>query len=163
MQNKNEKTFSGFYDFDSTEAKTILANKKALEFPVLTTANGETKLYRQIKWESVTYKGRTFDVPVIACMCGDDYKQITLSSLFGKEKVFVVDRAANGYQAGDRLKIDNLVEWTPELQSVASARNEAIMAVVADEMEINVITLWGHYDEPNARSFNVTFVKATKL
>lgn len=161
-----EKTFSGFYAFDSTEAKTILAAKKAAEFPQLTTASGKAKLFRKIKWEKISYKGRDMEIPVIAAMCGDnEEKQITLSALFGKENAFVVDRENGDYKKGDRLVIKNLVEWSPELQSLTSARNEAIMSEITDDMEITIVTLWGHFDDSNKRSFNLTFVaeKATKL
>ena len=157
MANKTEKAFTTFVAFDSDDAKRILKEKKSMEFPNLTTLQGKGKLQRLIKWESVEYRNREMDIPVISAKVGNQQKQVTLSTLFGKEKNFIVDRESGNYKKGEKLKIDNLVEWTPELQGSTSARNEAVMAAVQDNMEINLITLWGHYEE-GERSFNLTFI-----
>jgi hypothetical protein len=103
--------------------------------------------------------------PVIAAKVGREQKQVTLSSLFGKEHPFIVDRESPNYPKDSKWKIDNLVEWTPELQSTTSARNAAVMAAVTDDLEITLVTVWGHFDGGQGRSFNLTFVKenATKL
>ena len=162
---KNEKGFSTFVPFESKEAQEILAAKQAAEFPQLTTASGVCKLQRLIKWESITYKGREMDIPVISVKVGREQKQVTLSSLFGKEHPFVVDRENGNYARGSRYQINNLVAWTPELQSVTSARNAAVMAAVTDDLEITLLTLWGHFEGGQGRSFNLTFVEggAVKL
>ena len=166
MANRNEKAFQIFVPFESDDAKQILEEKKALEFPQLTTATGKCKLQRLIKWESITYRGRDMDIPVVAVKVGNTQKQVTLSTLFGKERTFIVDREAANYPKGSKWKINNLVEWTPELQSKTSARNAAVMAAVTDNKEITLQTLWGHFDnENNKGSFNLTFIVegATKL
>jgi hypothetical protein len=162
---KNEKAFTTFVPFDSDEAKEILAAKQAAEFPQLTTAAGKCKLQRLVKWEQVTYKGRDMDIPVISCKVGREQKQVTLSALFGKEHPFIVDREAPNYPRGSKWQINNLVEWTPELQSVTSSRNTAVMGAITDDQEITLVTVWGHFDGGQGRSFNLTFVKenATKL
>ena len=160
MANRTEKAFQTFVPFESDDAKQILEEKKALEFPQLTTANGRGKLQRLIKWENVEYRGREMDIPVIAVKQGTAQKQVTLSTLFGKEHPFVVDRESGNYAKGSRYQIDNLVEWTPELQGTTSARNAAVMAAVQDNMEITLITLWGHFEGGQGRSFNLTFVES---
>ena len=162
---KNEKGFSTFVPFESKEAQEILAAKQAAEFPQLTTATGKCQLQRLIKWESITYRGREMDIPVIAAKVGSQQKQVTLSTLFGKEHTFVIDRESGDYKKGARYQINNLVEWTPELQSVTSARNAAVMAAVTDNLEITLLTLWGHFEGGQGRSFNLTFVEggAVKL
>lgn len=158
MANRNEKAFTQFVPFESEEAAAILAEKKALEFPQLTTAAGKCKLQRLVKWEAITYRGRDMDIPVIAAKVGREQKQVTLSSLFGKEYPFIVDREAPNYPKGSKWQINNLVEWTPELQSTTSARNAAVMAAVTDDLEITLVTVWGHFDGGQGRSFNLTFV-----
>lgn len=158
MANRNEKAFTQFVPFESDDAKKILDEKKALEFPQLTNATGECKLQRLIKWESVTYQGRDMDIPVISAKVGREQKQITLSSLFGKEHPFIVDREAPNYPKGSKWQINNLVEWSPELQSTISARNAAVMAAVTDDKQITLVTVWGHFDGGQGRSFNLTFV-----
>ena len=165
MANKTEKAFLNFVPFDSEDAKKILDDKKAAEFPQLTTAIGKCKLQRLIKWEAITYRGRDMDIPVISAKVGNQQKQVTLSTLFGKEHPFVVDRESGNYAKGSRYQINNLVEWTPELQGTTSARNAAVMASVQDNMEITLVTLWGHFESGQGRSFNLTFVEsgATKL
>lgn len=155
---RNEKAFQTFVPFESEDAKKLIDEKKALEFPTFTTAAGKSKLHRLIKWEQCTYKGRDMEIPVVACECGRQQKQIELAKFFGKEKAFVVDRDNANFKRGDKYKINNLVEWTPELQGRTSARNEAVMAAITEGAEVNLRTLWGHYDEPNARSFNLTFI-----
>lgn len=162
---RNEKAFTTFVAFDSDDAKKILAEKQAAEFPQLTTAKGACKLQRLIKWESITYRGRDMDIPVISAKMGREQKQVTLSTLFGKEHPFVVDRESGNYARGSRYQIDNLVTWSPELQSTTSARNAAVMAAVTDDQEITLVTLWGHFEGGQGRSFNLTFVEsgATKL
>lgn len=165
MANKTEKAFLNFVPFDSEDAKKILDDKKAAEFPQLTTASGKCKLQRLIKWENIEYRGREMDIPVIAAKVGNQQKQVTLSTLFGKEHPFVVDRENGNYKKGNRYQINNLVEWTPELQGTTSARNAAVMAAVTDNLEITLVTLWGHFESGQGRSFNLTFVEsgATKL
>ena len=165
MANRNEKAFTTFVAFDSEEAKAVLAAKQAAEFPQLTTATGKCKLQRLVKWESITYRDRDMDIPVISAKVGREQKQITLSSLFGKEYPFIVDREATDYPKGSKWQINNLVEWAPELQSTTSARNAAVMAAITDDQEITLVTVWGHFDGGQGRSFNLTFVKenATKL
>ena len=166
MANRTEKAFTTFVAFDSDDAKKILEEKKSMEFPQLTTLQGKGKLQRLIKWEAITYRGRDMDIPVISAKVGNQQKQVTLSTLFGKEHPFVVDRENGNYKKGDRYQINNLVEWTPELQGTTSARNAAVMAAVQDNMEITLVTLWGHFEGGHqGRSFNLTFVEsgATKL
>lgn len=165
MVNRTEKAFTTFVAFDSNDAKKILEEKKSMEFPQLTTLQGKGKLQRLIKWEAITYRGRDMDIPVISAKQGNTQKQVTLSTLFGKEHPFVVDRESGNYAKGARYQINNLVEWSPELQSTTSARNAAVMAAVTDNLEINLVTLWGHFDGGQGRSFNLTFVEsgATKL
>lgn len=165
MANRNEKAFTTFVAFDSDDAKKILEEKKSMEFPQLTSLQGKGKLQRLIKWESVTYRGRDMDIPVISAKQGNTQKQVTLSCLFGRENPFVVDRESGNYARGSRYQIDNLVAWTPELQGTTSARNAAVMAAVQDNMEITLVTLWGHFEGGQGRSFNLTFVEsgATKL
>ena len=165
MANRNEKAFTTFVPFESDEAKEVLAAKQAAEFPQLTTATGACKLQRLVKWEAITYRNRDMDIPVIAAKVGREQKQVTLSTLFGKEHPFIVDREAPNYPKGSKWQINNLVEWTPELQSLTSKRNAAVMAAVADDQEITLVTVWGHFDGGQGRSFNLTFVKenATKL
>ena len=165
MPNRNEKAFTQFVAFDSPEAKAILDEKKALEFPQLTNATGKCKLQRLVKWESVTYRGRDMDIPVISAKVGNVQKQVTLSCLFGREHPFVVDRESGNYKKGDKYQINNLVEWSPELQGTTSARNEAVMAAVTENLEIVLVTVWGHFDGGQGRSFNLTFVEggAVKL
>lgn len=165
MANKTEKAFTQFVPFESEEAQKILDEKKAAEFPQLTTAIGKCKLQRLIKWENVEYRGRDMDIPVIAAKVGNQQKQITLSTLFGKENPFVVDRESGNYKKGSRFQINNLVEWSPELQGTTSKRNAAVMAAVTDNLEITLITIWGHFEGGQGRSFNLTFVEsgATKL
>lgn len=160
MANRTEKAFQTFVPFESDDAKKILDEKKAFEFPQLTTATGKCKLQRLIKWEEITYRGRDMDIPVISAKQGNTQKQITLSCLFGRENPFVVDRENGGYKKGDRYQIDNLVEWSPELQGTTSARNAAVMAAIQDNMEITLITLWGHFEGGQGRSFNLTFVES---
>ena len=160
MANKTEKVFTTFMDFDSPEAKKVLEEKKALEFPSFTTATGKCKLHRLIKWEQCTYKGRDMEIPVIAATnSAGEEKQVELAKLFGREKTFIVDRESGNYKKGEKYQINNLVEWSPELKGSTSARNAAIMAAVQDNMEINLITLWGHYED-SERSFNLTFVES---
>lgn len=165
MANRNEKAFTEFVAFDSPEAQKLIEEKKALEFPNFTTASGKCKLHRLIKWEQATYKGREMEIPVVSCDCGRQQKQIELAKFFGREKVFIVDRETSTYPRGTKLQVDNLVAWEPELQSRTSARNAAVMAAIEEGKEITLATIWGHYDEPDARSFNLTFVVegATKL
>lgn len=158
MANRNEKAFTTFVAFDSDDAKKILAEKQAAEFPQLTNATGKCKLQRLIKWESITYRGREMDIPVISAKQGNTQKQVTLSCLFGRERVFVVDREVAGYPKDSKWQINNLVEWSPELQSTTSARNAAVMAAVTDNLEITLQTLWGHFEGGQGRSFNLTFV-----
>lgn len=162
---RNEKAFTTFVPFDSEEAKEVLAAKQAAEFPQLTTATGACKLQRLVKWESITYRGRDMDIPVISAKVGREQKQVTLSTLFGKEYPFIVDREAPNYPKGSKWQINNLVEWTPELQSTTSKRNAAVMGAVTDDKQITLVTVWGHFDGGQGRSFNLTFVKenATKL
>lgn len=157
---KNEKAFQTFVPFESDDAKKILAEKKALEFPQLTTLQGKGKLQRLIKWENVEYRGREMDIPVISAKQGNAQKQVTLSCLFGRENPFVVDRENGGYKKGDRYQIDNLVAWSPELQGTTSARNAAVMAAISDGLEITLTTLWGHFEGGQGRSFNLTFVES---
>ena len=165
MANRNEKAFTTFVPFDSEEAKKVLAAKQAAEFPQLTTATGACKLQRLVKWESITYRGRDMDIPVISAKVGREQKQVTLSTLFGKEHPFIVDREAPNYPKGSKWQINNLVEWSPELQSTTSKRNAAVMAAVTDDKQITLVTIWGHFDGGQGRSFNLTFVAegATKL
>lgn len=165
MANRNEKAFTTFVPFDSDEAKEVLAAKQAAEFPQLTTAIGKVKLQRMVKWEAITYRNRDMDIPVIAAKVGREQKQVTLSTLFGKEYPFIVDREAPNYPKGSKWQINNLVEWSPELQSTTSKRNAAVMGAVTDDQEINLVTVWGHFDGGQGRSFNLTFVVegATKL
>ena len=165
MANRNEKAFTTFVPFDSDEAKEVLAAKQAAEFPQLTTATGACKLQRLVKWEAITYRNRDMDIPVIAAKVGREQKQVTLSTLFGKEHPFVVDRESGNYTKGSKWQINNLVEWSPELQSTTSKRNAAVMAAVADDQQITLVTVWGHFDGGQGRSFNLTFVAegATKL
>jgi len=165
MANRNEKAFTTFVPFDSEEAKEVLAAKQAAEFPQLTNAAGKCKLQRMVKWESITYRNRDMDIPVIAAKVGREQKQVTLSTLFGKEYPFIVDREAPNYPKGSKWQINNLVEWSPELQSTTSKRNAAVMGAVTDDQEITLITVWGHFDGGQRRSFNLTFVAegATKL
>ena len=160
MANKTEKAYQTFVPFESDDAKKILDEKKAAEFPQLTTLQGKGKLQRLIKWENIEYRGREMDIPVIAAKQGTSQKQVTLSTLFGKEHVFVVDRENGGYKKGNRYQINNLVEWTPELQGTTSARNATVMAAVTDNLEITLITLWGHFEGGQGRSFNLTFVES---
>lgn len=160
MANRTEKAFTTFVDFDSDDAKKILEEKKSMEFPQLTTLQGKGKLQRLIKWEAISYRGRDMDIPVIAAKQGNTQKQVTLSTLFGKEHPFVVDRESGNYAKGSKWQIDNLVAWTPELQGTTSARNAAVMATVQDNMEITLVTLWGHFDGGQGRSFNLTFVES---
>lgn len=160
MANRTEKAFTTFVDFDSDDAKKILAEKQAAEFPQLTTLQGKGKLQRLIKWESINYRGRDMDIPVIAVKQGNQQRQVTLSTLFGKERPFIVDRESGNYAKGNRYQINNLVEWTPELQGTTSARNAAVMAAVTDNLEITLVTLWGHFEEGQGRSFNLTFVES---
>lgn len=160
MANRTEKAFTTFVAFDSDDAKKILEEKRSLEFPQLTTLQGKGKLQRLIKWESITYKGRDMDIPVIAAKQGNTQKQVTLSTLFGKERPFIVDRENGNYKKGDKYQINNLVEWLPELQGTTSARNAAVMAAVQENMEINLVTLWGHFEGGQGRSFNLTFVES---
>lgn len=155
---RNEKAFQTFVPFESEDAKAILAEKKAMEFPQLTNATGKCKLQRLIKWESITYRGRDMDIPVISAKQGNAQKQVTLSCLFGREHAFIVDRESGNYKKGDKYQINNLVEWSPELQGTTSARNAAVMASVEDNKEITLQTLWGHFDGGQGRSFNLTFV-----
>lgn len=155
---KNEKAYTTFVGFESPEAKKLIAEKKAMEFPNFTTANGKCKLHRLIKWEQTTYKGREMEVPVISCDCGRTQKQIELAKFFGKEKTFVVDRDCGDFKKADKYEINNLVAWLPELQGRTSARNEAVMNAITEGKEITLVTVWGHYDEENARSFNLTFI-----
>ena len=157
--NKTEKTFTNFVDFDSPEAKEMLEKKKSMEFPTFTTAMGRCKLHRLIKWEQATYKEREMEIPVVACNCGSQQKQIELAKFFGKEKVFIVDRESGNFKKGERYQIDNLVQWSPELQSRTSSRNTAVMAAIQENMEVNLITLWGHYED-GERSFNLTFIES---
>ena len=165
MANKTEKAYTTFVAFESPEAQKLIEEKKALEFPTFTTASGKCKLHRLIKWEQTTYKGRDMEIPVISCECGSTQKQIELAKFFGKEKVFVVDRENGTFKKGDKYQIDNLVVWSPELQGRTSTRNAAIMAAIEENKEINLVSVWGHYDEKDARSFNLTFIEsgATKL
>lgn len=157
---KTEKAFTTFVPFESDEAQKIIKEKKALEFPNLTTLQGKGKLQRLIKWEQITYKEREMDIPVIAATnAAGEEKQVTLSTLFGKERIFIIDRESGNYKKGSRYQINNLVEWTPELQGSTSARNTAVMEAVTDNLEINLITLWGHYED-SERSFNLTFVES---
>jgi hypothetical protein len=100
------------------------------------------------------------DIPVISAKQGNTQKQVTLSCLFGRENPFVVDRENGNYKKGDRYQINNLVEWSPELQGTTSARNAAVMAAVHDNMEITLVTLWGHFEGGQGRSFNLTFVES---
>lgn len=158
MAKNNSKAYTQFVAFDSVEAKELIAEKKALEFPSFTTASGKCKLHRLIKWEQTTYREREMEIPVVQCDCGRQQKQIELAKFFGKEKAFVVDRENGTFKKGDKYEINNLVTWEPELQGRTSARNEAIMAAIQEGAEVNLTTLWGHYDEPNARSFNLTFI-----
>ena len=41
----------------------------------------------------------------------------------------------------------------------------AVMAAVTDDKQITLVTIWGHFDGGQGRSFNLTFVAegATKL
>lgn len=160
MANRTEKAFTTFVAFDSDDAKAILAEKKSLEFPQLTTATGKCKLQRLIKWEAISYRDRDMDIPVISAKVGNQQKQVTLSTLFGKEHPFVVDRESGNYAKGSRYQINNLVGWSPELQGTTSARNAAVMAAVQENMEITLITLWGHFEGGQGRSFNLTFVES---
>lgn len=158
MANKTEKAYTTFVAFESPEALKLIEEKKALEFPNFTTASGKCKLHRLIKWEQTTYQNRDMEIPVISCDCGRQQKQIELAKFFGKEKVFVVDRDNASFKKGDKYEINNLVEWLPELQGRTSARNAAVMAAITEGLEVTLITLWGHYDEKDARSFNLTFI-----
>ena len=160
MANRTEKAFQTFVPFESDDAKKILDEKKALEFPQLTTLQGKGKLQRLIKWEAINYRGRDMDIPVISAKQGNTQKQVTLSCLFGRENPFVVDRESGNYKKGDRYQINNLVEWTPELQGTTSARNTAVMNAVQENMEITLVTLWGHFESGQGRSFNLTFVES---
>ena len=146
MANKTEKAFTTFVAFDSDDAKKILEEKKSMEFPQLTTLQGKGKLQRLIKWEAITYRGRDMDIPVISAKVGNQQKQVTLSTLFGKEHPFVVDRESGNYAKGSRYQINNLVEWTPELQGTTCARNCVVMAAVQDTMEIISVIRWGHFE-----------------
>jgi hypothetical protein len=159
MANRTEKAFTTFVAFESPEAKKMIEEKKALEFPTFTTATGKCKLHRLIKWEQTTYKGRDMEIPVVACDCARSQKQIELAKFFGKEKVFVIDRESGNFKKGDKFQIDNLVGWLPELQGRTSARNEAIMNAITEGLEVTLVTLWGHYDEEGARSFNLTLIE----
>ena len=159
MANRNEKAFTEFVAFDSPEAQKLIEEKKALEFPNFTNASGKCKLHRLIKWEQATYKGREMEIPVVSCDCGRTQKQIELAKFFGKEKVFVVDRENGNFKKGDKYEINALVKWSPELQGRTSARNAAAMAAIEDGKEITLISVWGHYDEKDARSFNLTFIE----
>lgn len=158
MANKTEKAYTTFVAFESPEALKLIEEKKALEFPNFTTASGKCKLHRLIKWEQTTYKNRDMEIPVIACDCGRTQKQIELAKFFGKEKVFVIDRESGAFKKGDKYEINNLVKWLPELQGRTSSRNSAIMDAITENLEISLATIWGHYDEENARSFNLTFI-----
>ena len=166
MANKTEKAvYTTFVAFESPEALELIKEKKALEFPNFTTATGKCKLHRLIKWEQTTYRGRDMEIPVIACDCARAQKQVELAKFFGKEKSFVVDRESGAFKKGDKYEINNLVKWAPELQGRTSARNEAVMNAITENLEVTLVTLWGHYDEEGARSFNLTFIVegATKL
>lgn len=158
MANRTEKAYTQFVPFESDDAEKIIKEKKALEFPTFTTASGKCKLHRLIKWEQATYREREMEIPVISCECGRTQKQIELAKFFGKEKAFVVDRENGAFKKGDKYQIDNLVAWTPELQGKTSARNAAAMAAIEEGKEITLISVWGHYDEKDARSFNLTFI-----
>ena len=160
MANKTEKAFTTFVDFESPEAKKILDEKKALEFPTFTTASGKCKLHRLIKWEQCTYKERDMEIPVIAATnSAGEEKQIELAKFFGREKVFIVDRESGDFKKGDKYQIDNLVEWSPELQSRTSARNAAVMDAITENLEVTLVTLWGHYED-SEKSFNLTFIES---
>ena len=160
MANRTEKAYQTFVPFESEDAKQILDEKKALEFPQLTTATGKCKLQRLIKWESINYRGNEMDIPVISAKVGSQQKQVTLSCLFGRENPFVVDRESGNYKKGDKYQINNLVEWTPELQGTTSARNTAVMGAVTENLEIVLVTIWGHFEGGKGRSFNLTFVES---
>lgn len=158
MAQKNSKAYVQFVAFESDEAKKLMAEKKAMEFPSFTTATGKCKLHRLIKWEQTTYKERDMEIPVVQCECGRQQRQIELAKFFGKEKPFVVDRENGSFKKGEKYEVNALVAWTPELQGRTSARNEAVMAAIQEGQEINLISLWGHYDEKDARSFMLTCV-----
>lgn len=156
--NKNEKAFIDFMPFESDECKKILREKKASEFPQLTTAKGETILHRLIKWVHVEYRGREFDVPVVACECGNKPAQITLAGLFGKPFEFVVDRESGNYKKGEKITIDNLVPFSEELNASPTDRNIAVMEKIQDGMKIKIVNVFGHFDKDGARSNNMTIV-----
>lgn len=157
---KTEKTFATFMDFNSPEAKKILDEKKALEFPTFTTAIGKCKLHRLIKWEQCTYKGRDMEIPVIAATnSAGEEKQVELAKFFGRERTFIVDRESGDFKKGDKYQINNLVEWSPELKSSTSARNAAIMTAITEDLEVTLVTIWGHYED-SERSINLTFIES---
>lgn len=162
---KNEKGFSTFLPFSDPKVKKILDEKAAKEFPILTTAKGKCILHRLIKWVNVTYKSREMEIPVVGVTNNGEEREIELAKFFGKEKSFVVGRNTGNFKKDEKYEINALVTWDPELQSRTSLRNEAIMNAIEEDKEVTIVTVWGHYDEPNATSFNLTFVAegATKL